>query len=116
VRARDPRAGGDGSTWEAPVLTLLCDTCGQPISGDGFELTLMPGTLVSGQDSTFRRFTSVTAGVISAILCVPCGERFNAILHHKLRDPCPTCEVAPARAAAARTSSQRHQHKDERAA
>ncbi len=97
------------------MLALLCDTCGRPITGDGFELTLLPGTLVSGQDSAFRRFTSVTAGVISAILCVPCGERFNAILHHKLQGPCPTCEVAPARAAA-RSSSQRHQHKDERAA
>ena len=69
------------------MLTLLCDTCAQPISGDGFELTLLPGTLVSGDDSKFRRFTSVTARVISAILCVPCGERFNAILHHKLSMP-----------------------------
>ena len=110
------RARPNGTTWEVPVLTLLCDTCAQPISGDGFELTLLPGTLVSGDDSKFRRFTSVTAGVISAILCVPCGERFNAILHHKLQGPCPTCEVAPAREAAARSSSLRHQHKDERAA
>ena len=98
------------------MLALLCDTCGQSITGDGFELTLLPGTLVSGQDSAFRRFTSVTAGVISAILCVPCGERFTAILHQKLQGPCPTCEIAPARAAALQTAPERHQHKDERAA
>ena len=98
------------------MLALLCDTCGQPITGDGFELTLLPGTLVSGQDSAFRRFTSVTAGVISAILCVPCGERFVAILQRKLQDPCAVCEVAPARSAAVRQTSHQHQHKDGRAA
>lgn len=97
------------------MLALLCDTCGRSITGDGFELTLLPGTLVSGQDSAFRRFTSVTAGVISAILCVPCGERFTAILHHKLHDPCPTCEVGPAREVALHPGPDRHQHKEERA-
>ena len=98
------------------MLALLCDTCGQPITGDGFELTLLLGTPVAGQDSAFRRFTSVTAGVISAITCVPCGERFAAILHRKLQDPCPVCEVAPARAAPARPTMVHHQHKEERAA
>ena len=97
------------------MLALLCDTCGQPITGDGFELTLMPGTLVAAQHSAFRRFTSVTAGVISAILCVACGERLTAILQHKLREPCAVCEVAPAQSAALARTSLRHQHKDERA-
>lgn len=85
------------------MLALLCDTCGHPIIEDGFELMLMPGTLMSGQDPALRRFTSITTGVISAILCVSCGERFTAILQGKLQQPCPTCEVEPARAAAERS-------------
>ena len=98
------------------MLALLCDTCSQPLTADGFELTLLPGALVSGQDTSFRRFGSGTAGVMSAVLCVPCGERFRAILQHRLQNACPTCEVTPARAAAACTGSMHHRHRDDRAA
>lgn len=89
------------------MLSLLCDVCRRSISGDGFELTLMPGTLAPSHATPFHRFTSATAGVISATMCLPCGERITAILHQKLHDPCPTCEVAPARQAARRRQSRR---------
>ncbi len=94
------------------MLSLLCDVCRRTISGDGFELTLMPGTLAPSHASRSHRFTSATAGVISATMCRPCGERITAILHQKLHDPCPTCEVAPARQAARRRHGRRHATRD----
>ena len=94
------------------MLSLLCDVCHRSISGDGFELTLMPGTLSPGHTTPFHRFTSATAGVISTTMCLPCGERITAILHQKLHNPCPTCEVAPARRAARRRHGLRRATRD----
>jgi hypothetical protein len=76
------------------MLALLCDTCKRPIEHEGYELTLMPGAIVSGP-AEFTRFSTGGSGVISAYMCRRCGERIAAILRHKLQDPCPTCEVAP---------------------
>jgi hypothetical protein len=78
------------------MLALLCDTCRNPIEHEGFELTLMPGAVVSGPNE-FNRFAAGPAGVISAYMCRRCGERIAAILRHKLQDPCAVCEVAPMR-------------------
>ena len=34
------------------MLALLCDTCRKPIEHEGFELTLMPGAVVSGPNES----------------------------------------------------------------
>jgi hypothetical protein len=77
------------------MYALLCDTCRQPIDHEGFDLTLLRGTLVSSPGEVAH--LSSLSGVISASLCSRCGERITAILRRKLQDPCPTCEVAPLR-------------------
>lgn len=74
---------------------LLCDTCRQPIDHEGFDLTLLRGTLVSSPGEVAH--LSSLAGVISASLCLRCGERITAILRRKLQEPCPHCEIAPMR-------------------
>lgn len=78
------------------MLALLCDTCRRPIDHDGYELNLLPGTVVNGPGE-FARTATAQSGVMSVYMCQRCGERIAAILRHKLQDPCPTCEVGPLR-------------------
>ena len=75
------------------MLVALCDTCRTPIRGGAFELSLVPGTLVTARDSAFTHLTTTSTGTIAATVCTPCGNRIMAVLQQKLAAPCPTCEV-----------------------
>ena len=83
---------------------FLCDTCRQPMEREGYEFTLIRGTIVNTPGET-TRLTNVGGGAITATLCNRCGERLSAIVRHKLQDPCPVCEVAPMRAGDARADA-----------
>lgn len=80
---------------------MLCDACRQPMQGEGFEVSLLRGTVVHSPDEPYR--LAATEGVLQATLCARCGERLAAIVQRKLDDPCPVCEVAPLR-----TGDRRH--------
>ncbi|MFA7249955.1 MAG: hypothetical protein WC273_10035 [Dehalococcoidia bacterium] len=62
---------------------------------EGFELSLLRAAVLATGETP--RLTNINGnnGVLSAALCLRCGERLSAIVRHKLMEPCPTCEVAP---------------------
>ena len=74
---------------------MLCDACNQPIQGEGFEVSLLRGTVV--REPAEPSHLAATEGVLAATICSRCGERLAAIVQQKLEEPCPTCEVAPMR-------------------
>jgi len=74
---------------------MLCDACNQPIQGEGFEFSLLRGTVV--REPAEPTHLAATEGILAATICSRCGERLAAIVQHKLEEPCPTCEVAPLR-------------------
>lgn len=74
---------------------MLCDACNQPIQGEGFEVSLLRGTVVRSPEEAAH--LAATEGVLAATLCARCGERLFAIVQRKLEEPCPVCEVAPLR-------------------
>lgn len=77
---------------------MLCDGCRRPLGGEGFDVTLLRGVVVSAPGET-ARLTTGGSGALVATLCERCGERINAILRRKLKSPCPTCELEPMRRA-----------------
>jgi len=88
---------------------MLCDACRQPMDGEGFEVSLLRGTVVRSPDEPAH--LADTEGALAASLCARCGERLAAIVQRKLADPCPVCEVEPMRLgdvrAAARAEARR---------
>lgn len=74
---------------------MLCDACNQPVQGEGFEVSLLRGTVVRSPEEPPH--LAATEGVLAATLCARCGERLGAIVQRKLEDPCPVCEIAPLR-------------------
>ncbi len=74
---------------------LLCDACGQPVHGEGIEVSLLRGTVVRSPEEPPH--LAATEGILAATLCSRCGERLGAIVQRKLEAPCPVCEVAPLR-------------------
>ncbi|MEX2584678.1 MAG: hypothetical protein WD766_15525 [Gemmatimonadota bacterium] len=74
---------------------MLCDACNQPIQGEGFDVSLLRGTVVRSPEEPPH--LAATEGVLAGTLCARCGERLAAIVRRKLEEPCPVCEVAPLR-------------------
>ncbi len=85
------------------MYAMLCAACRQPMSGEGFEVSLLRGAVVRTPDEAAR--LAATEGVLSATLCSRCGERLAAIVQTKLEAPCPTCEVAPVATGDARAAN-----------
>ena len=77
------------------MYAMLCDACRQPMTGEGFEVALLRGTVVQNPDEPAH--LAATEGTMSATLCSRCGDRLAAIVQRKLSDPCPLCEIAPMR-------------------
>ncbi len=78
------------------MQAMICDACHRPMEREGFEFSLLRAAVVSSPGEA-PHLTNISGnnGVLSASLCLRCGERLSAIVRHKLQDPCPTCEVAP---------------------
>ncbi len=74
---------------------MLCDVCQQPMTGEGYEVALLRGTVVHVPDELGH--LAATEGVIAATMCGRCGDRLAAIIQRKLSDPCPVCELGPMR-------------------
>ena len=86
------------------MQALICGACHRPMEREGFDFSLLRAAMVSAAGEV-PRLTRLRGnkGVLSASLCLRCGERLSAIVRHKLHDPCPTCEVAPMAEGDART-------------
>lgn len=80
------------------MQAMICDACRRPMDREGFELSLLRAAVVHTPGEP-PHLTNIAGnnGVVSASLCLRCGERLSAIIKHKLEDPCPTCEVEPMR-------------------
>ena len=88
------------------MQAMICDACRQPMEREGFELSLLRAAVVSAPGEV-PRLTNIAGnnGVLSASLCLRCGERLSAIVRHKLQDPCIVCEIAPMAEGDARTDA-----------
>ena len=88
------------------MQAMICDACRQPMEREGFELSLLRAAVVATPGDA-PHLTNLTGsnGVLSASLCLRCGERLSAIVRQKLQDPCAVCEVAPIALGDARTDA-----------
>ena len=67
---------------------MICDACHRPMDREGFELSLLRAAVVAS-GTEIPHLTNIIGnnGVLSAALCLRCGERLSAIIRHKLQDP-----------------------------